>query len=56
MAYTISDDCSNCGACVDSCPIEAIAEKDGKHQIDSGSCSDCGVCVDSCPLDAISAG
>jgi len=25
MAYVISDDCTNCGACVDSCPVSAIA-------------------------------
>jgi len=56
MAYTINDDCSNCGACASSCPVEAISENGGKHTIDAGACSDCGVCVDSCPLEAINAG
>ena len=25
MAHVISDDCTNCGACVDSCPVNSIA-------------------------------
>ena len=53
MAYKISDDCVNCGACVSECPTEAISEKDGKRVI-ADSCVDCGVCVDVCPVGAIS--
>ena len=34
MAYVISDECINCGACAGACPCDAIAEGDGKHVID----------------------
>ena len=56
MAHTISDACTNCGACEDSCPVEAISEKDGKRVIDAEKCIDCGACVDTCPVEAIKAG
>jgi len=55
MAHKISDSCVNCGACVADCPMEAISEKDGHHQIDADKCSDCGSCVGSCPTEAITA-
>ncbi len=56
MAHTISDACSSCGACMDSCPVEAISEGDGKYTIDADTCIDCGACVAECPCEAISAG
>ena len=46
--------CTGCGACVDSCPSEAIEMQDGKAVIDADKCVDCGVCVDECPVEAIS--
>lgn len=55
MAYKISDECINCGACASTCPVEAISEQNGKHVIDPDKCVDCGSCVDSCPVSAISA-
>jgi ferredoxin len=55
LAHTITDDCINCGACDDSCPIGAIEEKGDKRVIDADACTDCGACVDACPVDAIKA-
>lgn len=52
MAYRITDACIQCGACVDTCPVEAISEGEGKYVI-SDACISCGACVDSCPADAI---
>ncbi len=52
MAYTISDACIECGACVSECPVDAIAEGDGKYVIDAEKCIDCGSCADACPVDA----
>ena len=52
MAYTINDDCINCGVCVPECPVDCISEGDGKYVI-SDDCIDCGVCVGVCPVDAI---
>jgi NAD-dependent dihydropyrimidine dehydrogenase PreA subunit len=54
LAHTISDECINCGACDDSCPVGAIAEADGKRVINADDCIDCGACVDTCPVNAIS--
>ena len=46
--------CVGCGACVDSCPSEAISMDGDKAVIDEAACVDCGVCVDDCPAEAIS--
>ncbi len=53
MAYKISDECTACGSCADSCPSEAIKEGD-KYTIDAELCIDCAACVDTCPIEAIS--
>ncbi len=53
MAYKITDSCISCGACVDSCPVEAISEGDPCYKIDADACIDCGSCVDTCPSEAI---
>jgi len=53
MAYKITDDCVNCGACVDECPVEAISARADKYVIDADTCVDCGACCSSCPNDAI---
>ncbi|GMO57201.1 MAG: 4Fe-4S binding protein [Termitinemataceae bacterium] len=53
MAYKITDECVNCGACEDECPSEAISEKEGVRVIDAAKCADCGSCVDACPSEAI---
>jgi ferredoxin len=53
LAYTINQDCINCGACDDSCPVGAISEAGDKRVIDADNCIDCGACVDTCPVSAI---
>ena len=52
MAFKITDDCIACGACADGCPVEAIAEGDGKYEIDADACISCGACADNCPVGA----
>jgi len=54
MAYKISDECINCGACEAACPLGAISEKDGKREIDKDVCASCGACASTCPVSAIS--
>ena len=56
MAYVISDECTNCGACESECPNEAIKEKKDKRMIDPETCIDCGACEPVCPVEAITAG
>ena len=53
MAYKITDKCTACGSCADSCPAEAINEGDPFYTIDADTCIDCAACVDTCPVEAI---
>jgi NAD-dependent dihydropyrimidine dehydrogenase PreA subunit len=55
MAYKITEKCIACGACVDQCPVEAIAEGT-PYKIDAEKCIDCGACVPACPSEAIEQG
>jgi len=52
MAYHITDDCINCGACKEECPTSAITEGGDKYVIDADACVDCGACSAVCPVDA----
>ena len=52
MAYIISDECINCGACIDECPVDAIEAGDSKCTINAEACIDCGACAGACPVDA----
>ena len=54
MAHIISDACTMCGSCIESCPVEAISEGDPKYIIDADACVDCGDCIGECPVEAIS--
>lgn len=64
MNITITDDCICCGACLDSCPAEAIVEDEvvceNKYFINQVTCNCCSghsiipICSEECPLtDAI---
>ena len=56
MAYIITDACASCGACADQRPVSAIAEGDGKYEINPDVCVSCGACADQCPVGAIEEG
>lgn len=43
-----------CQECVDACPTDAIALKDGQVRIDLGRCLFCSDCADACPREAVS--
>jgi H+/Na+-translocating ferredoxin:NAD+ oxidoreductase subunit B len=46
--------CTACGACAGGrCPMDAIAESDGRYTVSEERCIGCGVCTVSCPADAI---
>ena len=48
--------CVVCGACIERCPVDAIAEdedNDNKSLVERAKCIGCGVCVIGCPTDAI---
>ena len=56
MAYVIGGGCIMCGSCAGECQVGAIAEGDGKYEINADACVDCGTCAGSCPVGAISQG
>ena len=45
--------CTGCGACVEVCPVGAIALVGGKARVDEETCIGCEACVDACPEGAI---
>ena len=54
MAYRITEDCVNCGACFYECPVGAISEGEETYVIDPEKCTECGICVEIyCPAWAI---
>jgi Pyruvate/2-oxoacid:ferredoxin oxidoreductase delta subunit len=52
----ISDECNDCGLCVDACGFDAIKldEDTQSHCVDKDKCMGCAVCEDICPVEAIS--
>ncbi len=59
LIYSVDpSECTNCGLCIEVCPVEAIAEAeiDGKmvSVIDPSLCTGCGLCSEICPVEAIS--
>ena len=54
MRYSITFECTGCGACVKVCPTDAIAGETKKlHVIDEVQCIRCGTCMDVCKFGAV---
>jgi Na+-translocating ferredoxin:NAD+ oxidoreductase subunit B len=54
MSHSITSDCTGCTACVNICPVNAIAgERKSLHVIDAAVCIDCGACGRICPSQAV---
>lgn len=54
ITYSISEDCTGCGACVRICPENAISgEKKERHIIHIERCIKCGSCRNVCQFDAV---
>lgn len=45
--------CVGCGACIETCPVEALSMVNDKAQCDGNTCVDCGACISACPVGAI---
>ncbi len=58
MAYKITEECINCGACEPECPNQAISPGDEIYIIDPEKCTECvgafdqSQCAAVCPVDA----
>ena len=57
MAFIITDECINCGACEPECPNDAISMGDEIFVINHEKCTECvgqfdaSQCADVCPVD-----
>jgi len=57
MAFKITEECINCGACEPECPNQAIAAGDTIYVIDPEKCTECvgshpeSQCAAVCPVD-----
>jgi len=51
----ISEKCTGCGACVETCPNGALQLVDGLAVLEQAACTQCQACIDACPEDAITA-
>ncbi len=45
--------CVGCGACIGTCPVEALEMVEDKAVVNEATCIDCGACVDVCPVACI---
>jgi len=58
MAYLISDECINCGACEPECPNQAVSAGDERYAINPDKCTQCvghfdePQCAAVCPVDS----
>jgi len=58
MAYIITEECINCGACEPECPNQAITAGEELYVIDPAKCTECvghfdaSQCAAVCPVDA----
>ncbi len=57
MAFKITEECINCGACEPECPNQAISTGDERYVIDFNKCTECvghfdtQQCAAVCPVD-----
>jgi len=57
MAYKITEECINCGACEPECPNQAISAGDEIYDIEPEKCTECvghhdsSQCAAVCPVD-----
>lgn len=56
MAYKITEECINCGACEPECPNQAISAGDERYEINPDKCTECvgyfdeSQCASVCPV------
>lgn len=53
MAVSISSACISCGACIDTCPHDALFMGATQAEVIPDKCIECGECIEVCPTSAI---
>jgi len=53
LRSTNEDQCAQCGACVDICPVDALRMEEGPPIVDNEWCIGCGLCATVCPTDSV---
>jgi Na+-translocating ferredoxin:NAD+ oxidoreductase RNF subunit RnfB len=51
--YTIRKGCPGCGACLSTCPVDAIVSGSSLAVEITDACISCGICAPSCPINLI---
>jgi Fe-S-cluster-containing hydrogenase component 2 len=52
LRTTDEEQCAQCGACLDICPVDALRMEEGPPIVDEEWCIGCGVCATVCPTDS----
>jgi len=55
ITVVIDERCTACGACLSTCPEQALRRAPGRPAVLDEFCNGCGACVEVCPRDAIAA-
>ena len=53
MPWVDKNECTGCGTCVEECPVDVIAMKNEKAEINMDECIRCGICHEICPEHAV---
>jgi Pyruvate/2-oxoacid:ferredoxin oxidoreductase delta subunit len=53
IAYRLDQQCTDCGDCIQVCPVEALSAGEGHPQYNPERCIGCGLCASRCPEKAI---
>jgi NAD-dependent dihydropyrimidine dehydrogenase PreA subunit len=53
MTVRVTAACTACGACLITCPTQALIPAPGRPAVRDARCIDCLACIEICPVDAI---
>jgi len=53
MPWINEEDCTGCGVCVETCPVDAITMSGAVARIEMDECIRCGQCHEACPQGAV---
>jgi ferredoxin len=53
MTVWIASSCTACGACVITCPEDALTPSPLRPRLDARRCTDCLECLEVCPAGAV---